>query len=98
MPKLGINLISQSKLNIKYYTIFIKNNIYIQNKNITIIKGSKINNLYYLSIKLIIKNDNNNILLTSNLNKNISKLDLYYKFGHISLNYLNKLVKNTKGY
>jgi hypothetical protein len=34
----------------------------------------------------------------NNNNNNINKFDLYKRLGHISLNYLNKVINNTKGY
>jgi hypothetical protein len=101
MPELGINLISQSQLNKQYYSIFNNTYTYIKNNNNqTIIKGIKIKGLYILDIipyKNI--NNNNNIQILATIeDKSINKMDLYIKLGHISLNYLDKVIKNTVGY
>jgi hypothetical protein len=109
MPKLGINLISQSEISNNYYTIFTKDNVYLKNKqNVTITKGNKVNGLYYLDI---IPNNKERIFTItdaydSNMNKdliinksnNINKLTLYQRFGHISSNYLDKIINNTNGF
>jgi Reverse transcriptase (RNA-dependent DNA polymerase)/gag-polypeptide of LTR copia-type/Integrase core domain/GAG-pre-integrase domain len=106
MPELGINLISQSEINSIYHTIFTKNNIYIRDRsNKTITKGDKINGLYYLNIRTYknnITSNKENLLLSNNINKSnnnsIDKYNLHQRFGHISLNYLDKLLDNTEGY
>jgi hypothetical protein len=109
MPELGINLISQSEISSNYYTIFTKDNVYLKNnQNVTITKGNKVNGLYYLDIipnnkerifTITDAYDNNmNKDLIINKSNNINKMTLHQRFGHISSNYLNKIINNTKGF
>jgi len=53
MPELGINLISQGELNKETYTILSYNSIIIKQGSKIITKGKKLQNLYYLPIKVI---------------------------------------------
>lgn len=52
MPKIGTNLISQSKLK-QCYSIFNQNTIYLKDKaNRTITTGNLVNRLYYLNVEV----------------------------------------------
>ena len=53
MPKLGVNLVLQGKLNKNIYTITTNNNIFIKRNNQTLIKGYKSNNIYYFTCRII---------------------------------------------
>jgi len=101
MPELGINLISQGELNKETYTILTYNSILLKQGNKNITKGKKINNLYYLPIKVLNKNvlKGNQILHTSENNtSNNSNILWHQRLGHINNNSLNNLKIATIGY
>jgi hypothetical protein len=87
MPELGINLISQGELNKDTYTILTYNSVLIKQGNKIITKGDKLQNLYYLPIKVI--NNKDQILKTTNINNIISDNNV------ISANNTNTNENNT---
>jgi hypothetical protein len=97
MPELGINLISQNKLQESIYSIFKSNKVVIRNKTTTITIGKKINSLYYLPIK-VIKKSNSNITTKIHLSIEEKYMLLHQRFGHISMPYITKLLENTIGF
>ena len=54
MPELGINLISQSQLK-GTTSIFKEDNVLLLNNKKKLILGNKIDNLYYLKLKVLKK-------------------------------------------
>jgi hypothetical protein len=70
IPELGVNLISQGELNKETFTILNYKNIIIKQNNKIITKGEKLQNLYYLPIKVI----KDQILNTSTNDTSINNL------------------------
>jgi hypothetical protein len=107
MPELGINLISQGELNKETATLLTYKHIILKQGNKLITKGEKIQNLYYLPIKVLSSKENvlysnnsnnsTNSTTTNKLNTN-NKLLWHQRLGHIHYNNLNKLEESTVGF
>jgi hypothetical protein len=90
------NLIVNNKSQLGYPK---QNNIIINNKNIN--KNQKQLNNNKILNKDLNSYKKHNKVLNKDLNKiknNITKFDLHKRLGHLSLNYLNKVINNTEGY
>jgi hypothetical protein len=112
MPEIGINLISQGELNKETYTILTHDSIIIKQNNKVITKGKKLQNLYYLPIKVLntqerILNISTNTSTNTNTNTNTntststsnnSNLIWHQRLGHINKECLDKLQVSTIGY
>ena len=88
MPELGVNLISQTQFNKNIYSILNYKYVYLMKGKTCIIKGDKIENLYYLSIKVYKNEQALNITTNNNIDNNII---WHQRMGHININSVNKL-------
>ena len=98
MPEIGINLISQGELNKETYTILTHNSIIIKQGNKVITKGKKLQNLYYLPIKVLDTKEQALSINTSTTYKDTNNLIWHQRLGHINKECLDKLQISTIGY